>query len=449
MASNARAVSRFALVVALKAALIGALAFAAFLALSRAHYYATALILLAAAALVAFSLLRTARTADRLYADFVDSIAAGAFDTPTTAAARHFPALGEALNRASERLTRDRRGQARRAQELDALLDTLDAALFIVHPAGDVRLANRAARALAGEAVKRLADVAAIGPGAAARLTDLGVGAREIVLLADGRRMLAAVALFRGAEDRPQRLISLQSLSGELSAVENQAWQDLVRVLSHEMMNSLTPVVSLSESLQRLLAAPAPRASQEAQVAADVIARRSAGLMRFVERYRRIAEIAEPQLRCLPLDPLLGELDRLVVEYAGGRMLAYHRNVDPANLTVRADPDLLQQALINLLKNAVEAVADTVDPRIDLNCHAQGHRILIDVCDNGTGLPEHGAEQVFTPFFTTKTEGSGIGLAVARQIAIAHGGELTARRLPQGAIFRLALPLGDRDLRFS
>ncbi len=442
MASSPRAASRFALVVALKAALIGALVFAAFLALSRAHYYATALVLLALAALVALSLMRTARTADRLYADFVDALAAAAFDTPASAA-RHFPALGNALHRASDRLTGDRQTQAQRAQELDSLLDTLDAVLLAVRADGELLLANRAARALAGEEAKRLADVAAIGPATAARLMTLAVGAREIVHLTDGRRMLAAVALFRGGEGARQRLISLQSLSRELSAVETRAWQDLVRVLSHEMMNSLTPVVSLSESLQRLLAAPGRSVPQEARTAADVIARRSAGLMRFVERYRRIAETPEPHRKTLSLDALLRDMKRLAVEYAGGRALTCASHVEPTGLTIRADPDLLQQALINLVKNAVEAVSTTPDPRIDLSCRTTGHRIVIEVRDNGTGLPEQEPEQIFTPFFTTKAGGSGIGLALARQIAIAHGGELTVQRLPQGALFSLDLPLGD------
>lgn len=445
MASSARAASRFALVVALKATLIGALVFAAFLALSRAHYYATALVLVGMAALVALSLARTARAADRLYADFVDAVAAAAADTPA-GAARHFPTLGDALRRASDRLTRDRQTEARRTQELVSLLDTLDAALLAVDADGTVRLANRAARALAGEEAKRLADVPAIGPVVAARLMKLAVGAREIVQLADGRRMLAAVALFRGDESVPQRLISLQSLSRELSAVETRAWQDLVRVLSHEMMNSLTPVVSLSDSLQHLLAAPDRGIPPEAQTAADIIARRSAGLMRFVERYRRITENPTPQRKTLSLAAIVTDMNRLAVEYATGLALTCISNIEPADLTVRADPELLQQALINLVKNAVEAVSTTAGPRIALTCRTTDHRVLIEICDNGTGLPEQEPEQIFTPFFTTKTGGSGIGLALARQIAIAHGGDLTVRRLSHGAAFTLELPIGGGNI---
>jgi len=253
--------------------------------------------------------------------------------------------------------------------------------------------------------------------------------------------MLASIAMFRGAEGTPQRLISLQSLSSELSAVEALAWQDLVRVLSHEMMNSLTPVVSMSESLQRLLATPDQSVPEEASTAADVIARRSAGLMRFVERYRRIADLPDPRMRTITLRDVLRDIDPLAAKYAGSRTICYNSDVSPADLTIYADPDLLNQAIINLVKNAVESATAVPDPRIRVICHATEHQILIEVQDNGLGLPEQEPEQIFTPFFTTKSNGSGIGLALARQIAIAHGGELTASRLPQGAVFRLGFPL--------
>jgi nitrogen fixation/metabolism regulation signal transduction histidine kinase len=440
MVSSVRAASRFALVVALKAVLIGALVFAAFLVLSREQYYATALVLLCLAALVALSLIRTARSADRLYADFVNAVGAGAFDT-ASASLPMLPSFTDALRRASDRLAQDRQIKMQRIQALESLLDTLSAVLFAVREDGELLLANRAALALAGEETKRLADIAAIGPATAERLIQLAVGAREIVQLADGRRMLASIAMFRGAEGVPQRLISLQSLSGELSAVETLAWQDLVRVLSHEMMNSLTPVVSLSDSLQRLLAIPGRPIPEEASTAADIIARRSAGLMRFVERYRRVAELPEPRMKTLAMADLLRDIAPLAAEYAGGRTISYHTEVSPADLTVYADPDLLSQAMINLVKNAVESATAVPEPQIRVICRATDHQILIEVRDNGAGLPQHEPEQIFTPFLTTKSDGSGVGLALARQIAIAHGGELTASRLPQGAEFKLGFPL--------
>lgn len=446
MASSPRAASRFAIRVAVEAAAIGALVFAALHAIWREQYYATGVVLLALAGVVMLDLMRVARTADRLYADFVDALAAGALDPPS-ARVHHFPAVTDSLRRASDRLTGDRREQAQHIQALEAFFDTVTAILFAVREDGEVMLANRAARAFVGGETKRLADMAAIGPLIAARLMHLPFGAREILHLADNRRVLASVALFRGAQGIPLRFISLQGLSSELSAVETRAWQDLVRVLSHEMMNSLTPVVSMSESLQRLLHTPGVEPDQallqEARSAVDIIARRSAGLMSFVDRYRRVAELPELQLEIIQLSDLLDDLDRLAAAYGEGRKLSYRSHVAPRDLTIRADPDLLQQALLNLVKNAIEAVAATVGPKVEVACRATDHHILIAVSDNGSGLPENEPDQIFMPFFTTKSGGSGIGLALARQIAVAHGGELTVQRLPQGAMFSFALPLAN------
>ncbi len=448
MASRLRAASRFAVAAALRAALIGALAFAAIEVAGRAHLYATALVLAAAAALATADLIRTVLTADRLYATFLEALAAGALDRPPVWA-RRFPALAEALEAAADRIGRDRRAQEGRIQALEALIDTVSAALLVVGRDGRTVLANRAARALAGEPAARLADMAAIGPSAAERLMSLAPGAREIVRLADERRVLASAAAFRGADGEALRLVSLQGVSSELSAVETRAWHDLVRILAHEMMNSLTPIASLSESLRGRLGAQGEgqdlELAADAADAIDVIARRSSGLMSFVERYRRVAELPEPRTEPTRADDLLADLDRLTAPLAAAAGVAYVRSPDPEGLMLEADRDLLEQALINLLKNAVEAAAGAPGARVALACRAAPGQVLFEIADNGAGLPEAEPEQIFTPFFTTKTAGSGVGLTLARQIALAHGGELTARRNPgRGATFTLALPAPER-----
>jgi nitrogen fixation/metabolism regulation signal transduction histidine kinase len=309
---------------------------------------------------------------------------------------------------------------------------------------GQLMLGNRAARALIGEETPRLADVPAIGPVAAERLMRLPAGAREIVHLKAEQRMLASVALFRGADGVPQRLISLQGLASELSAVETRAWQDLVRILAHEMMNSLTPIVSMTETLQAVLHPLSGEAADVAigdvTAAVDTIGRRSAGLMRFVERYRQVAELPEPRPQAVVASDLVAQIEQLASVHFE-RAESFRGYSEPPDLIFEADPDLLEQALINLVKNAVEAVAESSDPRVTLACRAVDGQIRIEIADNGRGLPRDDPEKIFTPFFTTKPGGSGIGLALARQIAVAHGGELTVRRGTPGAVFTLSLPL--------
>jgi signal transduction histidine kinase len=281
--------------------------------------------------------------------------------------------------------------------------------------------------------------VPALPPITAARLRSLPAGAREIVRLADGRAMLAQGASFAGG-GRALSLISLQSLAGELDAVELKAWQDLVRVLAHEMMNSLTPICSLSEDLaERLRDANTPRAALVEDV--RVIARRSEGLIGFVERYRRLTELPAPEPEKLRVAELFGRLDRLVRPMMAEAGVDYASLVAPGGLLLRADPELLEQALINLLKNALEAVRGRSDPAVRLGARTVDDRVAVTVEDNGPGLPADDPEAAFVPFFSTKPGGTGVGLTLARQIALAHGGRLEHRPRPGGgAVFRLTLP---------
>ena len=435
MAFSDPAASRVAAGLAIRAIAIALLSLAAASLMFVQHLYATGLIVAGGAVLAAADLTRAVRAADRLFAHFVEALAAGAADAPPRSAAR-FPALSGALLKAAQRLARERLDRERRLQELEALADTVAAALIVVADDGRAHLANRAARELCGSSGARLSDIAVLG-GAGEVLAGLAPGARTIVRLADERRMLASAAGFRSGGLR-WRLISLQSVSGELSAVELKAWQDLVRVLAHEMMNSLTPIVSLAESVSAL---EGPAANAEAASAMEVIARRSAGLMSFVERYRRVADVPAPVLEELDAAAFVSGIDRLIKGQMGGMKIAYLSRVEPEGARIRADPDLLEQALINLLKNAIEAAADGPDPQVELICTCTEIETTLAVRDNGRGLPEVDPELVFTPFFTTKTGGSGIGLSLARQVALSHGGSLVAQaNPPQGTVFSLRIP---------
>jgi two-component system, NtrC family, nitrogen regulation sensor histidine kinase NtrY len=172
-----------------------------------------------------------------------------------------------------------------------------------------------------------------------------------------------------------------------------------------------------------------------------VIARRSQGLMHFVERYRRLADAPAAVKTKTPAKELVRRLDRLAEAMIGDSAIAYSSAVQPAWLTVEADPDLLEQAAINLLKNAVDAVRGRSGAKVRLTVTLEEDQVALTVADNGPGLPLADPEGVFVPFFTTKAGGSGIGLTVARQIALGHGGRLEYRAAtPHGAVFQLLLP---------
>jgi nitrogen fixation/metabolism regulation signal transduction histidine kinase len=356
-----------------------------------------------------------------------------------------------AIERAARRLSAARAERQRQIEYRQTMLDTVAAALIVVRGDGRVSLANRAAHSLAAAPVDRLEEIAAIGPSGAARLLAFSPGARQIVSLAGGRQMFVSVSQFSVPGQVPQRLISLQNIAGELDAVELKAWQDMVQVLAHEMMNSLTPISSLSESLESLLRvtdrsdATGAGKNDEIAGALEAIKRRSRGLMDFVERYRRVAELPEPKVRAINMREFLSGMDRLMAGTLRDQHIAYGSYVAPEDLCCSGDPELLEQAVINLLRNAADAVSGVSGPRIDVSCRMIEDRVVITVADNGCGVPSDGRDQIFVPFFTTKRGGSGVGLSIARHIALAHGGQLEATdNEPRGSAFTLVLPMSPR-----
>ncbi len=422
----------FAFGVGARAILIGLLSFAAAYAAIERGLYATAMVLAGAAVLLVFEIGRRARAADRVLGQFVDGVLAEGNDRPA-AGTPGLEALDVAVGRALDQLSRRRSERERRIDYLQTLTDTVSAALLVVDDDGVVELANHAARQTLPEAAR----IGALGGDAAAVLMATPLGSGRVVRLGDGRAMFALVSGFSTPEGGRRRLISLQRLAGDLDAVELRAWHDLVRILSHEIMNSLTPILSLAESSATLVSGKDPMAAQ----ALEVIARRSAGLMTFVERYREVFDLPRPQLQRTTVAACLTRIDALIASQMADAAVTYSSRAEEANAAVDIDPELLDQALINLLKNGLEAARGQPNAAVTLTVSARGSRLVFEVADNGPGIAPDDVEAVFLPFFSRKPGGSGIGLNVARQIAHAHDGRIEHQnRTDRGAIFRLVLP---------
>ena len=230
-----------------------------------------------------------------------------------------------------------------------------------------------------------------------------------------------------------ERLYSIENLSGELTARESTAWRNLIRVLTHEIMNTLTPVTSLAQTTTSML--DDQSAKEDVREAVQTIARRSEGLTKFVLRYRELMKVPQPDPSTLSVaDTLNGVVTLMSAELDG---VAVTVDVTPASLEVSADAALLDQVLVNLLKNALDAVRDGDGPTISLTGKLDFGRVVIEVVDNGKGVAPETLDQVFVPFFTTKRDGSGIGLSLCRQIMSAHGGEIAIESGDLGTIVRL------------
>jgi two-component system nitrogen regulation sensor histidine kinase NtrY len=451
MVSRISRPARFVVAVTIRAVLVGALSLLAIWLAVSAKLYATVLVVVILIAVIVVDLVNIVNRAARWLEDDLELLTAEVSDVPSAAFAPR--ATGESpLDRARSLLNAARTERQRHHDYLQTLLDTVSAALFVIHEDGRAALVNRAAVAFAGAAVDRLEQIDAIGPQAARALLAMRPGTRQVVSLADGRQVFVVVSTFSVPGRPVQRLLAIQRIAGDLDAVELKAWQDMVQVLSHEMMNSLTPISSLSESLESLLRSDAGSrgvsmgsagaVADDVAGALEAIKRRSLGLMGFVERYRTVAELPSPRRQLVSMERLLSGIDRLIGPVLREKGVEFRTVIQPRDLQADADPQLLEQAMINLLRNAADAVAEVEKPRIEVTCELRDGQVLLAVHDNGTGVPENRRDQIFVPFFTTKPGGSGIGLNLARHIALGHGGRLDVRSAePNGSVFTLSLPV--------
>jgi signal transduction histidine kinase len=308
-----------------------------------------------------------------------------------------------------------------------------------------VELMNTAARRLLRTGpIRNIEALERVSEPLVGALRDLDSGEQSMVRVAEEDRTLQLavhVSRFR-LRNEAHALASIQDLRNELEEKEMEAWQQLTRVLTHEIMNSVAPISSLASTAHRLLSeAPASpngtppqelsEIAEDAREAVQTIERRSKGLISFVDSYRSFTKIPNPSFKVLEVQELFDDVRRLLRVQIEEHALDLRINVAPEDLQVSADPELIEQVLINLVLNAMQAVEDEPEPRIELRARIDRRsRPVLQVIDNGPGIPPDVQEKIFVPFFTTKEDGSGIGLSLSRQIMRLHGGALTVRSDP-------------------
>lgn len=347
--------------------------------------------------------------------------------------------LGEVLFEVNA-LTETLQNQRLKALEATALLSRvmaeIDVAVFAFDQAGKLKLTNRAGERLLGQPDERLIGADAASLGLEACLREDAPPILDAVFPGGAGRWEIRKSVFRQG-GLPHRLLVLADVSRPLREEERQAWRRLIRVLGHELNNSLAPIQSLAESLRGLLAQPAPPPDwrDDMRRGLAVIASRSESLSRFTNAYAKLARLPQPRFRDVEVAPLLRRVagldTRLTVRFCPG-----------PEAWIRADPDQLEQALINLVRNAVDAAIEN-SGGVEVGWrrgNGASPRVEVEIRDEGPGLSS--TANLFVPFFTTKPEGSGIGLVLSRQIAEAHGGSLTLenRQDRPGCVARLTLP---------
>ena len=310
---------------------------------------------------------------------------------------------------------------------------------------------NRAAvDGLCGFAVNRLQDLHVVDEALPDAMQTLKPKDQRLVQLAvnngqDEEKadfMLSVVNFFN--KGFAYRLYTLQNVQPVIQKNEIDAQQQLVSVLTHEIMNSLTPIISLADTLcdgveQNTLE------YDDLRMALQAINRRSSGLLQFVENYRKLQHVSQPQLENVMIGDMIADLQRLYPAPV------FRYDIENPEQMLRVDRSQIEQVLINLLKNAQEAVENDVqqssdnakEPRVRLSTHLSDNKrnFIISITDNGKGILPEVLNRIFVPFFTTKTSGSGIGLSICKQIVTLHGGTITASSQPnEKTTFNVMLP---------
>ncbi|HIG40909.1 MAG TPA: histidine kinase [Gammaproteobacteria bacterium] len=357
-----------------------------------------------------------------------------------------FEELGDTFTHILENFRQNRTNQESEIRHLTTLLEHVPVPLISVHKNNQVTLWNNSSRRLFGAAVSRVSDLEQFGIEFFGQIQRIKPGEQRVAsFIADKTiQQLKISASEITIASNAERLISLQNIQNELDGMQLTAWQDLVRVLTHEIMNSITPVTSLAQTAASLVEDARGKIKDDSEVsevladakdAVDTVARRSDGLLNFVSSYRQLTRLPTPSMQRLKIKTLFDDVTRVATTNWLEKDIGLITHIEPDQLDINVDHQMIEQVLINLLKNSEQALEGIANGQVNLTAklNLRGH-IAIDVSDNGSGIPAEAAANIFVPFYTTRRDGSGVGLALSRQIMIAHGGTITFSNNEHGGV---------------
>lgn len=330
---------------------------------------------------------------------------------------------------------------------LQNVIQHIGIGLIAFNQDGALEMINNAAKKLMQvHRLKNISELAPLNEKLPYTLLSLSSGDRTLIQIADNDNVmqLAMYATEFKLRDRAIKLVSLQNIQSELEEQEMAAWQKLISVLTHEIMNSITPIASLSSTVNHLLneakddeGNPLPLDNEtidDIRSSLLTINKRSTGLIHFVESYRNLTKIPKPKFAIVPVSNIFKNIHNLLDDDIKNKNISFSSSIDPHSLELTVDQEQIEQVLLNLLKNSCHAVAESENPKIELSAFLENRgRVAIQVTDNGAGILKDVIDKIFIPFFTTKSNGSGIGLSLSRQIMRIHGGSISVDSKPYHA----------------
>ena len=424
------------------------LGYTAFYIFTSTHYWLVSFWLLLVWVIVLVSLIRYVERSRRELAYFLLSIKQG--DFTNTYHYKKKTDLNYAFNQINQVLKELSREKASNLLYLQTIVEHVRVAVICFDKTYKVKLFNQAARTLFGKKqTTSIKTLQSISPVIAKAVLEMGNGERELIKVnLNGQvfNLSMLVTEFR-LKDEDYKLVSFQDIKSELEAKEIESWQKLIRVLTHEIKNSVIPISTLSEVLLQMLKTDdggTDLAKLDQESIEDIIGgietieKRSKALAHFVSTYDQLTKIPQPEIKPSNFKQLIHNTLKLFsadIEKHGILIQS-----DLSDLTINIDPTLIEQVIINLLKNAIEALAKKEDAAISIVLKQENSEIHLSIHDNGMGIPDEILDNIFVPFYTTKEGGSGIGLSLSRQIMRLHKGHLLVETSRTGTVFRLVFP---------
>jgi len=347
------------------------------------------------------------------------------------------------INTTFKHISRERETQYQYLQKILELVNT--GILSYEHKSGDISWMNEAFKSMLGiPYLKTIHSLERRDVNLYQEILNLRPGENKVVTLTkDGNsfKTLMAATAFQ-TDGKIYKLIAFQDVNEALDEQEAKSWKKLLSVMTHEIMNSVAPIASLAETLSHRLQASAalldgqPGALEDLQIGVGTIRRRSEGLLKFAETYRSLNKITTLNLTKVYVRDLFENLHVLMEPTFEQKNIEMEIILKDPDMTLDADVSLIEQVLINLVVNAVEAIKDSAEPTITLSGTTYNGRPLIKVADNGTGMSPEVMDNIFIPFFSTKKTGSGIGLSLCKQIMLLHKGNIQVQSIEgEGSAF--------------
>jgi two-component system, NtrC family, nitrogen regulation sensor histidine kinase NtrY len=357
-----------------------------------------------------------------------------------------FDGLNQAFNNVIKDFQEIRSEKEENYHYLQTILQSIDVCLMAYQKDGTIEIVNKAAKKLFQlNNIKNINALEPLSHELVHTLLNIRAGQNTLVKVQDAEDILqlSVYATEIKIKNKLITLVTINNLQNVLEEQETEAWQKLIRVLTHEIMNSITPIASISSTLNHIMNEVLEnntggfektidiQSISEFQQALQTINKRSTGLLHFVNTYRNLTRIPKPNFKIYSVRKLFENIKSLMEEELLENHICFTVSIEPEDIVFNADEQLIEQVMINLIKNSIYALKSTSGPHVEMRAFVNKRgRVTIQVIDNGVGILKDVLDKIFIPFFTTKPSGSGIGLSLSRQILRLHNGTITAHSIP-------------------